>query len=91
MGVPVVTLAGPARGPGYRHVARTGVSLLSNVGLPELVAATQADYVRIATGLARDSLSLANRRSRLRTQVIDSPVREDAVLTARLEAAFARM
>ena len=44
MGVPVVTLAGAS------HGARFGASLLTNAHLPELVAQTPADYVRIAAG-----------------------------------------
>src|ERR1035437_1012063 len=48
MGLPVVTLAGT------RHVSRVGVSLLTNVGLTELVAKDADDYVEIAAGLAGD-------------------------------------
>ncbi len=48
MGAPVVTLAGKT------HVSRVGVSLLTNVGLPELVAHSKEEYVRIAVELARD-------------------------------------
>ena len=46
MGVPVVTLAGQT------HVSRVGVSLLSNVGLKELIAESADDYARIAVTLA---------------------------------------
>ena len=43
MGVPVVTLAGQT------HVSRVGVSLLSTVGLPELIAQSAEEYVSIAS------------------------------------------
>ncbi|MCC6206835.1 MAG: tetratricopeptide repeat protein, partial [Gammaproteobacteria bacterium] len=49
MGIPVVTLAGET------SVARSGLALLKSVGLEALVARDAADYVRIATGLARDT------------------------------------
>ncbi len=48
MGLPVVTLAGKS------HVSRVGVSLLTNVGLPQFVAQSPADYVRIAVDLAQN-------------------------------------
>ncbi|HBS32914.1 MAG TPA: hypothetical protein DEA40_14455 [Parvularcula sp.] len=46
MGVPVVTLSG------RYFCGRMGASLLSAAGRPEWIAATPADYVRIAAGLA---------------------------------------
>jgi len=48
MGVPVVSLAGETA------VSRGGLSILSNVGLPELVARTPEEYVGIASVLAGD-------------------------------------
>ena len=46
MGVPVVSLAGQTA------VGRGGLSILSNLGLPELVAHDSEQYVRIAAELA---------------------------------------
>ena len=48
MGVPVVSLVGQTA------VGRGGLSILSNVGLPELVARSEEEYVRIAVELAND-------------------------------------
>ena len=48
MGLPVVTLAGSS------GMSRAGVSILTNAGLPELIAATPDDYVRLAVALAKD-------------------------------------
>ena len=48
MGVPVITLAGTAA-----H-ARAGVSLLSNVGLKDLIASTHDEYIRLAVNLSND-------------------------------------
>jgi predicted O-linked N-acetylglucosamine transferase (SPINDLY family) len=48
MGVPVVTLAGPA------HVSRVGASLLTRVGLADLIAENEDAYIARALELARD-------------------------------------
>ena len=64
MGVPVVSLAGQTA------VGRGGVSILSNLGLPELVAQNPEQYVRIAVELAHD-LSRLRRSAR-------NPARSDA-------------
>ncbi len=53
MGVPVVTMAGQT------HVSRVGVSLLSNVGLAELIAQSPEEYVSIAVELTGDLPRLA--------------------------------
>ena len=60
MGVPVVTLAGRTA------VGRGGVSVLRNVGLPELIAETPEQYVQIAAALAGDLPRLAELRRTLR-------------------------
>jgi predicted O-linked N-acetylglucosamine transferase (SPINDLY family) len=85
MGVPVVTLAGNA------HVSRVGASLLSNVGMPELVAHSQNEYVRIASDLAHDPGRVSELRSTLRGRMEQSPLM-DAVHFARdAEAAYRQM
>jgi protein O-GlcNAc transferase len=48
MGVPVVAIEGKV------HAARVATSLLNAVGLPELVAGSTEEYVRIAVELAND-------------------------------------
>ncbi|MCS6242522.1 MAG: tetratricopeptide repeat protein [Opitutus sp.] len=60
MGVPVVTLAGAT------HASRVGVSLLNAVGHSDWVAQDRADYVRIASELARDPAALDQARAGLR-------------------------
>ncbi|MCF8507051.1 MAG: hypothetical protein K9G59_19245, partial [Caulobacter sp.] len=84
MGVPVVTLAGD------RHGARVGTSILTNIGLPELIAADQRDYVRIAVELANDRDRLrvlrGELRGRVRTGLCDAPA-----FARDLEAAFRHM
>ena len=60
MGVPVVTLAGD------RHASRVGLSLLSNIGLPELSAKTVDEYIDKAVKLASDIEKLRFLRERIR-------------------------
>jgi predicted O-linked N-acetylglucosamine transferase (SPINDLY family) len=60
MGVPAVTLVGRS------HAGRVGVSLLSNTGLPDLIARDPSEYVSIAAALAADPARRAALRSGLR-------------------------
>ena len=82
MGVPVVTLAGES------HGARFGVSLLTNAHLPELVAQTPADYVRIAAGLASDPATLRALRMNLRTMLRHAPLTDAAGYVHDVEDAY---
>ena len=85
MGLPVVTLAGPSR------AARIGASILTRAGLPEMVAASPDDYVRIAAKLAADVPALAALRRDLRRRVAASPLVDASRHTRELEAAFRQM
>lgn len=85
MGVPVVTLAGQS------HISRVGVSLLTNVGLPELVTESEDEYVRVAVELARDLGRLVDYRANLRGKMRDSPLLDAPAFTRDLEAAFRQM
>jgi predicted O-linked N-acetylglucosamine transferase (SPINDLY family) len=67
MGVPVVTLAGEIA------VHRGGVSLLKNVGLPELVAKDIDQYIAIATELASSRKRYPNLRQRLESSIVMNP------------------
>ena len=82
MGVPVVTLAGKS------HGARFGASLLTNAHLPELVAQTPADYVRIAAGLASDPATLRALRMNLRTMLRHAPLTDAAGYVHDVEDAY---
>jgi predicted O-linked N-acetylglucosamine transferase (SPINDLY family) len=85
MGVPVVTLAGQS------HVSRVGVSLLTNIGLPELVAESEDEYVRIAVELARDVEQLVNYRSNLRDKMLGSQLLDAPSFAREIEGAFRQM
>jgi protein O-GlcNAc transferase len=79
MGIPVVTLAG------RHHASRVGLSLLSAIGHPELVAPTRTQYVNLATGLAADPHRLGRLHSALRTDLAGSPLMDAPALARQLE------
>lgn len=85
MGVPVVTLAGD------RHAGRVGVSLLTQVGLTELVAGNPDEYVRLAAALAGNRERLAALRAGLRARMRRSPLCDAPSFTRDLEAAYRGM
>lgn len=84
MGVPVVSLAGSL------PAARAGLSQLSLLGLPELVAFSEAEYVAIATGLAADRSRLAELRATLRARMEASPLMDAVGYTQSVEEVFRR-
>jgi predicted O-linked N-acetylglucosamine transferase (SPINDLY family) len=85
MGVPVVSLAGPT------HVSRVGVSLLSQVGVPDLIARSREDYVEIARGLASDRGRLMAMRSGLREAMARSLLTDAEATTRAIEKAYRQM
>ncbi len=85
MGVPVVTLVGQS------HVSRVGLSLLSNVGLPELAAATPDQYVKLAVNLAKDQDRLKALRDSLRERMRSSPLMDAPRFARDVEAAYRQM
>jgi predicted O-linked N-acetylglucosamine transferase (SPINDLY family) len=85
MGVPVVSLAGE------RTVSRAGLSQLTNLGLPELVAHAEEHYVRIAAGLAHDLPRLAALRASLRPRMEASVLMDAPRFARNIEAAYRSM
>jgi predicted O-linked N-acetylglucosamine transferase (SPINDLY family) len=85
MGVPVVSLAGATT------VSRAGLSQLTNLGLPELVASTEDDYVQIATELAHDLPRLATLRATLRPRMEASALMDAPRFARQIEAAYRTM
>jgi predicted O-linked N-acetylglucosamine transferase (SPINDLY family) len=85
MGVPVVTLEGAV------HASRVGLTLLSCVGLPELIAKTPEQYVQIASGLAADRDRLNGLRAGLRERMASSPLCDGPAFCRRFEAALDAM
>jgi predicted O-linked N-acetylglucosamine transferase (SPINDLY family) len=88
MGVPVVTLAG---GPAMSATSRGGKSILTNVGLTELITYNVDAYVATACNLGRDLDRLANLRATLRARFEQSPICDAAGFTRGVEQAYRMM
>jgi predicted O-linked N-acetylglucosamine transferase (SPINDLY family) len=82
MGVPVITLAG------HTHVSRVGVSLLTAIGLPELIATSASDYVERAVSLANAPNRLSQLRRDLREKMKQSPLMDAPAFARDVEAAY---
>jgi predicted O-linked N-acetylglucosamine transferase (SPINDLY family) len=85
MGVPVVTRRGAAL------YGRYSAGHLDRIGLPELIAADDADFVAIAAALARAPDRLAAYRGRLRTLMQASTLMDGRRHVGELEDAYRRM
>ncbi len=68
-----------------------GVSILSNLGLPDLIAETPEHYAAIAALLAGDWVRLSELRAGLRPRMRTSPLLDGARFAADVEAAFRGM
>ncbi len=82
LGVPVVSRSGQV------FQSRAGLSILGSVGLGELVAGSDEDYVRIALELARDRARLAALRAGLRERMRASPLTDARAYARDLEASY---
>jgi predicted O-linked N-acetylglucosamine transferase (SPINDLY family) len=85
MGVPVLTLYG------NRHAGRMVASVLTQLGLTELIARSPEEYVAAAVRLAGDRHRLAELRCHLRDRMLDSPLCDGATFTRQLEEAYRAM
>jgi protein O-GlcNAc transferase len=85
MGVPVVTLRGD------RHAGRVGASLLTRVGLTDLIAGPAGDYVEIAAMLAGDVARLGTLRETLRPRMATSPLCDATGFARDIESAYRDM
>jgi protein O-GlcNAc transferase len=85
MGVPFVTLAGG------HFTSRMGVTILTNAGMPELIAQTEDAYMQIAAELAQDAARLRATRAGLRERAQASPLMDAKRFTAHMEQAYRSM
>ncbi|KAL7096559.1 hypothetical protein ACP275_10G086600 [Erythranthe tilingii] len=85
MGVPCVTMGGSV------HAHNVGVSLLKTVGLNNLVATNEDEYVDLAVKLASDVTALSNLRMRLRNLMSKSPLCDGSKFIRGLESAYRKM
>jgi protein O-GlcNAc transferase len=85
MGTPVIALAGEY------FTARMGVTILNNVGVPELIAEDEAAYVDLAVRLATDPSQLRAVRDGLRQKMAASRMMDFAAFARDMEAAYRGM
>jgi predicted O-linked N-acetylglucosamine transferase (SPINDLY family) len=84
-GLPVLTCVGSS------FVGRVATSLLSAVGLPDLITHSLKDYEALALKLARESSMLAEIKARLARNLAIHPLFDSVRFTRHVEAAFVRM
>ncbi len=82
MGVPVVTLAGETA------LSRAGLSIAMKLGLPELVAHSEDEFVTRAAALANDPERLSRLRQGLRPRLHASLLSDAPRFARNLEAAY---
>ncbi len=85
MGVPMIALRGD------RFISRMGASILTRLGLTDLVAETPEDYVERAVALAKDLDRLANLRNDLRPRMQASPLCNAETFCREMESAYCDM
>jgi predicted O-linked N-acetylglucosamine transferase (SPINDLY family) len=85
MGVPVVTLSGNTA------VGRGGRSILSNMGLLELIASTPNEYVQIAVDLAGRLDRMDSLRRGMRARLQGSPLMDARQFARDMESAYRQM
>jgi predicted O-linked N-acetylglucosamine transferase (SPINDLY family) len=84
-GLPLLTLQGAA------FQGRVASSLLTAIGLPELVATTPQEYEAMAIRLAREPELLTYFRARLSRNRLTQPLFDTALFTRYIELAYSRM
>jgi predicted O-linked N-acetylglucosamine transferase (SPINDLY family) len=84
-GLPVLTCRGGS------FAGRVGASVLTAVGLPELITDSLESYARLALALADDAARLADIRARLAQRRAASPLFDTRGYCRHLEAAYAAM
>jgi predicted O-linked N-acetylglucosamine transferase (SPINDLY family) len=82
MGVPYITLTG------VRSISRGGSSILSNLGLPKLIASNHYDFISKARELANSPSKLKELRSSLRERLNQSPLMNGIEFTNNIEQLF---
>jgi predicted O-linked N-acetylglucosamine transferase (SPINDLY family) len=85
MGVPVLTF------PGERPASRAGLSILSNIGLTDLIANSADEYVQLAQRMCADPARLATLRRSLRGRMQASPMMDAARFARNMETAYRQM
>ncbi|MCX7068386.1 MAG: tetratricopeptide repeat protein [Methylococcales bacterium] len=84
-GLPVLTCMGEA------FASRVAASLLSAIGLPELITSNHEDYEALAIQLATHSEQLAALKQKLADNHLTTPLFNTALFTQHIESAFQMM
>ena len=82
MGVPMITLYGA------RHAARMGASVLTSLGLTDLIARTPDEFIDIGVRLAKDIDRLSRLRAESRERTRSSALCDGAAFTQTLEQTY---
>jgi predicted O-linked N-acetylglucosamine transferase (SPINDLY family) len=82
MGVPVVSLVGKTA------VARAGLSVATNIGLPEWVAESEEGFVKLAVNWSSNRSKLAELRASLRPRMKASPLMNAHRFARNMESAY---
>ena len=85
MGVPVVTLRGD------RHSARVGSSILTRMGLEELITMNEEEYVSRAVGLAGVPDRLKKLKAGMRQRMMESPLCDSKAFARAVEGVYRRI
>ena len=84
-GLPVVTC------PGTSFASRVAGSLLTAIGLPELIASSLEEYEALALRFAHDPILLANVKQKLRQHRDTHSLFNTARFARHIEAAYSKM
>jgi len=85
MGAPLITLAGD------HFTSRMGVSILTNAGLPELIAENKDQYIKLSVDLASNKDRLRATRHNLRHKIAARPLMDQVGFTKNMESAYREM
>ena len=85
MGLPVLTCVGKS------FASRVAASLLSSVGLPELITSTQEEYEGLAIELATNPKKLKAIKDKLANNLPSAPLYDTPLFTKHLESAYKMM
>ena len=84
-GLPVLTRAGES------FASRVAASLLSSIGLPELITKTEKEYETLAIELATNSERLKQIKKRLEKNKLIKPLFDTKLFTNNIESAYTMM
>jgi predicted O-linked N-acetylglucosamine transferase (SPINDLY family) len=82
MGVPVITLRG------NRHSGRVGASILTRIGMQEMIAESEGQYVQIGMKLAKNIDRLEQLRAEMRQRMKTSPLCDGKCFARTMENTF---